>query len=79
MRRVSYRGINKKPNDEKTMYSSPKNAYHGGFTYNKPGRLSTRRLVIRSTHVACRHQKLIHDMLGFHYDGGGGSYCMTPR
>ena len=39
---------------------------------------SSRRLVIRSVSVACRHQKLLHDMLGFHYDGGG-SHNMTSR
>jgi len=61
------------------MHSSPINAHHGEFTYGKPVRVSTRRLVIRSIHVACRHQKLIHDMLGFHYDGGGGSCCTAPR
>ncbi|HUT97507.1 MAG TPA: hypothetical protein VM054_00355 [bacterium] len=60
------------------MHLSPRNVYHGEFTYNKPSRVSSRRLVIRSIHVACRHQKLIHDMLGFHYDGGGGSFSVTP-
>ncbi|MCX7021833.1 MAG: hypothetical protein NTW26_06115 [bacterium] len=60
------------------MHSSPINAHHGEFTYNKPGRVSSRRLVIRSILVACRHQKLIHDMLGFHYDGGGGSLYVKP-
>jgi|GEM_PF-6698431 len=61
------------------MRLSPRNAYHSEFATSVPTRVSSRRLVIRSIHVACRHQKLIHDMLGFHYDGGGGSYCLTLR
>ncbi|OGD79458.1 MAG: hypothetical protein A2Y64_00185 [Candidatus Coatesbacteria bacterium RBG_13_66_14] len=67
------------PDDEKFMRLSLRIKRDSEFAYHRPNRVSTRRLVIRSIHVACRHQKLIHDMLGFHYDGGGGSLSVTPR
>jgi len=60
------------------MRLNPRNAYHSEFTFSSPSRVNSRRLVIRSIHFACRHQKLIHDMLGFHYDGGGGSFSVMP-
>jgi hypothetical protein len=49
------------------------------YVYRQLIGISSRRLVIRSINVACRHHKLIHDLLGFHRDSGGGSLYAVVR